>query len=647
MSDHAAPALEAPIVAADKSTIAEPASATSGLQNYDLEGARARRRKRRRKKLTTEASEAVKPAVEKSAMSDDLNLFIPLTKIDAAKRLVYGVVTAESPDVAGEICDYASTKPLYQKWSDGFVKATDGKSFGNLRAMHGNVAAGKLTEIAFDDVAKKIEVCAHVVDDAEWRKVDEGVYTGFSQGGKYVKCWPDPADSKLKRYTAEPFEISLVDNPCLPDATFSVIKADGSTEMRKFKHPASDPENNRGHVEVQKSGDAPNDNEVGEQVWINPRLPGKTFKKKAELRQALIDLDAEEAARKTAAPVIEALAGVKDKLAKAEGGDASTSAGKTAADPKPNAGDGALSKKDYSDDERKEMAAKGEAKKDGSYPIKTAKDVGNAVADWYRSKGSASDKRHIIKRAKSIGATDQLPADWPGSTKKDDSKKVAGMEVVKAASLFSVSNLLLLLDSVQQAEDSAESDAWGFGPTVDLPKELTDRFGTALVELGDIAAEMLDVVLASIKTEETSEAVAAAARALDLSKLALAKVGARHSKDDKERIKTAHDALADLDPDCCPGADDGEGDDADKMIKALQSERDADRKAFEKTLGEIMVLIKQIADQPQPMGASSVTLRTVDKEQDFNAMADRLGARGAGDGLERLADAAQRAARGR
>ena len=82
---------------------------------------------------------------------DDMNIFIPITKVDAARRLVYGVVTAETPDIAGEVCDYASTKPLYQKWSQKFADATDGKSFGNLRAMHSNIAAGKLVDIAFND----------------------------------------------------------------------------------------------------------------------------------------------------------------------------------------------------------------------------------------------------------------------------------------------------------------------------------------------------------------------------------------------------------------------------------------------------------------------------------------------------------------
>jgi hypothetical protein len=171
----------------------------------------------------------------KESSMDDMKIFVPITKIDAAQRLVYGVVTAEAPDVSGEVCDYASTKPLYQKWSQHFASATDGKSFGNLRAMHGHVAAGKLVEIAFNDDAKRIEICGKVVDDAEWQKVEEGVYTGFSQGGRYLKRWPDPNAPDLVRYTAEPLEVSLVDHPCLPEATFAVIKADGSTELRKFK----------------------------------------------------------------------------------------------------------------------------------------------------------------------------------------------------------------------------------------------------------------------------------------------------------------------------------------------------------------------------------------------------------------------------
>ena len=161
-----------------------------------------------------------------------LDFFLPLAKVDLDRRIVTGVATAESPDRSGEICDYASSKPYFEKWSAEALQASGGKSLGAVRAMHGRIAAGKLIDIEFDDEGKRIVVEAQIVDDDEWRKVAEGVYTGFSQGGRYVKRWPDP-ETSLIRYTAEPHEISLVDLPCLPGATFEVVK-DGVVEKRAF-----------------------------------------------------------------------------------------------------------------------------------------------------------------------------------------------------------------------------------------------------------------------------------------------------------------------------------------------------------------------------------------------------------------------------
>ena len=161
-----------------------------------------------------------------------LSLFIPITKVDATQRLVYGLATAEIADRSGEICDYDFTKPYYENWSDEIAQSSGGKSLGNLRAMHGAVAAGKVTALTFNDEDKQIEICAKVVDDDEWRKVQEGVYTGFSQGGTYIRRWTDT--DGLTRYTAAPSEISLVDLPCLPQAHFEMIKADGTHERRGF-----------------------------------------------------------------------------------------------------------------------------------------------------------------------------------------------------------------------------------------------------------------------------------------------------------------------------------------------------------------------------------------------------------------------------
>ena len=70
--------------------------------------------------------------------------------------------------------------------------------------MHGEVAAGKIASIRFNDAEKRIEIAAKIIDDDEWRKVEEGVYTGFSQGGAYLKRWADPENPELTRYTASP-----------------------------------------------------------------------------------------------------------------------------------------------------------------------------------------------------------------------------------------------------------------------------------------------------------------------------------------------------------------------------------------------------------------------------------------------------------
>jgi N-acetylmuramoyl-L-alanine amidase len=46
----------------------------------------------------------------------ELNLFLPIAKVDADKRLVYGIATAEVADRAGEICDYESTNAGAVRW---------------------------------------------------------------------------------------------------------------------------------------------------------------------------------------------------------------------------------------------------------------------------------------------------------------------------------------------------------------------------------------------------------------------------------------------------------------------------------------------------------------------------------------------------
>lgn len=168
-------------------------------------------------------------------MEKTLVLFAQLAKIDEAKREVWGIATAEVVDKEGEIFDYESSKPYFKGWSDEISKATDGKSLGNVREMHEPSAVGKLVDLTFDDDLKQIRVAAKIVDDAAWKKCAEGVYTGFSIGGRYAKAWKD---GEFTRFTAIPAEISVVDNPCVPTAHFTAVKADGTFEVRKFATPA-------------------------------------------------------------------------------------------------------------------------------------------------------------------------------------------------------------------------------------------------------------------------------------------------------------------------------------------------------------------------------------------------------------------------
>jgi hypothetical protein len=158
-------------------------------------------------------------------------MFIPLMKADAAQRRVYGSID-ETLDRAGEILDYATAKPAFEAWSKHFVDATGGKSLGNIRAQHDlKKAAGKLVELDFDDDARRISFCAEIVDAQEWEKVVAGVYTGFSPGGSYAKRWPD---GMHKRYTPKVGELSIVDMPCIPSGTFTMVKADGVEEEIEF-----------------------------------------------------------------------------------------------------------------------------------------------------------------------------------------------------------------------------------------------------------------------------------------------------------------------------------------------------------------------------------------------------------------------------
>lgn len=145
---------------------------------------------------------------------DQVKLFIPfdIQKKDAAKRMVWGYASTEAMDAQGEIVKIDAIKsalPDYMK-------------FGNVREMHQPSAVGKVKQASVDNLGLYIGV--KVVDRGAWEKVEEGVYTGFSIGGKVL----EKADDEITKLKLS--EISLVDRPANAEAVFDVIKAYESEE---------------------------------------------------------------------------------------------------------------------------------------------------------------------------------------------------------------------------------------------------------------------------------------------------------------------------------------------------------------------------------------------------------------------------------
>lgn len=141
---------------------------------------------------------------------DKTQIFIPFAKKDDEQRMVYGYASTESLDSQGEVVE-----------KNAIIKALpDYMKFGNIREMHQPSAVGKTHQANMDDNGLFIKV--KIVDDNAWNKVKEGVYNGFSIGGRVVS----KIGNRIKDLVLS--EISVVDRPANPGALFTVVKFDGS-----------------------------------------------------------------------------------------------------------------------------------------------------------------------------------------------------------------------------------------------------------------------------------------------------------------------------------------------------------------------------------------------------------------------------------
>ena len=151
---------------------------------------------------------------------------LPLVRIDAAKREVWGQATAEVPDSYGTI--FGFYPEAWTKWR------------GNIREQHDpKKAVGKAVDIDPNPEERAVYVGSRVSRGAQdtWLKVEDNVLTGYSASiipdpefGNNPAKWPKKLYNGkeypyLPRYTVA--ELSLVDNPACPGCNIQIVRADG------------------------------------------------------------------------------------------------------------------------------------------------------------------------------------------------------------------------------------------------------------------------------------------------------------------------------------------------------------------------------------------------------------------------------------
>jgi phage head maturation protease len=144
--------------------------------------------------------------IEKANVMSDFSIFLPIAKVDREKRTVSGYASTPTKDSDGEIVTLDAIKAALPEYM----------TYGNIREMHALKAVGVAQEAHTD--TKGLFLTAKIVDASAWEKCLEGVYKGFSIGGRKL-------DKDGDKITAiELSEISVVDRPANPDCRITLAK---------------------------------------------------------------------------------------------------------------------------------------------------------------------------------------------------------------------------------------------------------------------------------------------------------------------------------------------------------------------------------------------------------------------------------------
>ena len=540
--------------------------------------------------------------------------------------------------------------------------------------MHQPVIGGKITNMEFDDAAKRITITSQPANDEVWKLVKDGFCSGYSIGGKYVgKTWDDPDEPAVKRFTIDPVEVSYVDNPCLSTAVFTSVKA-GQSVQHAFKSATpSEPTNDEVFAEAGRIVGV--GGEITDDVLKSAREGLRA--KGAATASALVSLvknlqpDLEPEVGTAAAEDAPAAVPAAEEPAQPEdwginqvfqvAADKSVHATKAAAKAHVAASQtllagnsplaaqlrAALTKakaadKPYGNVEYADPGYQDDKKK--RYPVDTPTHIRAAwnYINKPKNAGKYSDEQvSHIKDAIIAAWKDKIDKDGPPSAEKMAAfgdagavakalntigAKVEGVAVAKG--LYTVSSLASFVNEFQYLlSNVCWEEEWENDKDSSLPSDgaaILHALGTYLVEMAtEEVAEMIadlmsrDVEIPTMTGDPDDDAIVVelAAAAIDCVKADTAlvqKIGARNSKKDKAALQAIHDHAQAMGAKCDAGNVDKSV--TPEVIKAVTAERDELAAVVKEALPEIAKMGEQVTKLAADLEAANAQIAKLNEQ---------------------------------
>jgi len=501
---------------------------------------------------------------------------------------VYGKATGPDLDLDQQICDESWLKTAMPQWL-----ATG----ANVREMHSSIAAGVGIELNADGDDWYLK--SEVVDANTMKKVEKGVLKGYSIGIKGARIVKSEDAPNGRIVGGQIVEVSLVDRPANPTATVEIAKAvNGELEITKtLEMQALIPNKDMTH-------DA---GEMTQDVVYNDSHVIRDGKDPYPAARPCAGCNGTGRTEQTDA-VCEVCGGSGDSTADVitPGNDFPN----IVEDGDDKAVEADTEKKDYSDKQRQNLADKGMALPDGSYPIKTVGDLKNAIQAFGRAKDKAATKSHIIERAKALGKENLIPDNWK-SIDADTEKMEHDADDLMAVRQSIINLIKEELDEMARGEENEVCDIYQLVQALELficwwekeadEEETAEPFATT-TETGDdymayiglgVSADLLKSASADDATPETKEELRnEIVKALGLEETITTKAELAEAKEELTLLKAALDEVREM---AAPGG---------PVLRATQAQasKSADAERLQSEAGRFRKLAHEVVDPSMKAG---------------------------------------------